>query len=131
MTSASIALQEALVAKLDESSLFTGVYHDAPARAVFPYAVLNCSDERDWSCKGRSGREIVLQLVLWDEQPSRLLMREGDAEVILGSFGTGPHWHLSTFVLAGKRRSRNPGGPWSSTFEFRARLIDQNSGASA
>ena len=70
MTSAIIALQEALVARLDQSSLFSGVYHDAPARARFPYAVLNCSDERDWSCKGRRGREIILQLVLWDEQPS-------------------------------------------------------------
>lgn len=130
MTSASTALQGALVAKLDGSSLFTGVYHDAPARALFPYAVVNCSDERDWSCVGRSGREISLQLVLWDEQPSRLLTREGEAEVLLEALDTGPAWHLSTFVLTGKRRSRNPGGPWSCTFEFRARLIERESGAS-
>lgn len=131
MTSASIALQGALVARLDESSLFSGVYHDAPARAIFPYAVVNCSDECDWSCKGRSGREITLQLVLWDEQPSRLLLREGDVESVLRSFDTGSQWHLSTFVLTGKRRSRNPGGPWSVTFDFRARLIELESGGPA
>lgn len=131
MSSASIALQGAIVTKLDESALFTGVYHDAPARALFPYAVVNCSDESDWSCKGRNGREIVLQLVLWDEQPSRLLMREADVEIVLQSFGISAQWHLSTFVMRGKRRSRNPGGPWSCTFEFRARLIELESGASA
>jgi hypothetical protein len=130
MISASNALQGALVAKLNESSLFTGVYHDAPARALFPYAVVNCSDERDWSCVGRSGREISLQLVLWDEQPSRLLTREGDAEFLLQALDAGLAWHLSTFVLTGKRRSRNPGGPWSCTLEFRARLIEQENGAS-
>jgi hypothetical protein len=103
----------------------SGVYHDAPARARFPYAVLNCSDERDWSCKGRGGREIALQLVLWDEQPSRLLALESAIEVKLVAPRTGPDWHLSTLVLTGKRRSRDPGGPWSCMFELRARLIEQ------
>jgi hypothetical protein len=129
MTSALIALQEAAVARLDESGLFSGVYHDAPARAQYPYVVLNCSDERDWSCKARQAREITLQLTLWDEQPSRLLTRESDVEVALMALSTGTNWCLSTLVLTGKRRSRNPGGPWSCTFEFRTRLVEQDNGA--
>ncbi|WP_426267868.1 tail completion protein gp17 [Sphingomonas sp. LHG3443-2] len=131
MMSAIIALQEALVARLDQSSLFSGVYHDAPARAGFPFAVLNCSDERDWSCKGRRGREVVLQMVLWDEQPSRLLSLENEVEQSLTSLSTGSEWYLSTLLLTGKRRLRDPGGPWSCTFEFRARLIEHESGGVA
>lgn len=129
MSSAVSALQGAMVTRLDQSSLFSGVYHDAPARARFPYAVLNCSDERDWSCKGRKGREIVLQLVLWDEQPSRLLNCEDEVEASLASLETGTKWCLTTLVLTGKRRSRNPSGPWSCTFEYRARLIEHATGA--
>lgn len=126
--SATIALQAALVARLDQGQRLSGVFHDAPARAPYPYAVLNCSDERDWSCKGRQGREIALQLVLWDEQPSRLLALESDIELDLDGLGTGPDWHLSSLVLTGKRRSRDPGGPWSCMFELRARLIESEKG---
>lgn len=128
MMSATIALQGALVATLNNWEQLSGVYHDAPARAHFPFAVLNCSDERDWSCKQRQGREIALQLVLWDEQPSRLLVLESDVERELTSLQTGPDWHLSTMVLTGKRRSRDPGGPWSCMFELRARLIEVQEG---
>jgi hypothetical protein len=131
MMSATIALQGALVARLDNGGQLSGVYHDAPARAQFPYAVLNCNDERDWSCKGRQGREIALQLVLWDEQPSRLLTLESIVEAELSSLHTGPDWLLSTLVLTGKRRSRDPGGPWSCMFEFRARLLKTGEGLAA
>jgi hypothetical protein len=131
MMSATIALQGALVARLDQGGHLSGVYHDAPPRALFPYAVLNCSDERDWSCTGRQGREIILQLVLWDEQPSRLLSLESIVELELSSLATGPDWYLSTLVLTGKRRSRDPGGPWSCMFELRARLIEHDIGAAA
>lgn len=129
--SATIALQAALVAKLDQSGHLSGVYYDAPPRAHFPYAVLNCSDERDWSCKGRQGREINLQLVLWDEQPSRLLSLESIVEPELIALDTGNEWYLSTLVLTGKRRSRDPGGPWSCMFELRARLIEVGVGQAA
>src|SRR6476469_6746131 len=96
MMSATLELQSAIVAGLEQSQRLSGVYHDAPARASFPYAVLNCSDERDWSCKGRQGREIVLQLSLWDDQPSRLLTMEGDLEEDLRAIATSSDWHLST-----------------------------------
>lgn len=129
--SATIELQAAMVARLDQGGAFTGVYHDAPARAPFPYAVLNCSDERDWSCKDRQGCEIALQLVLWDEQPSRLLTLEEAVELELASVQTNGSWHLSSLLLTGKRRSRDPGGPWSCMLEIRARLIENDEGASA
>jgi len=129
--SAAMALQEALVARLAQGDALSGVYHDAPARAHFPYAVLNCSDERDWSCKGRQGREISLQLVLWDEQPSRLLTLESVVESDLKALQTGDEWYLSSLLLTGKRRSCDPGRPWSCMLEFRARLIEHVEGASS
>lgn len=131
MMNATIALQRALVARLAESDQLTGVYHDPPARAHFPYAVLHCSDEQDWSCIERQGRQITLQLVLWDEQPSRLLITESQVEDQLVALQAGPGWHLSTLVLTGKRRSRDPGGPWSCNFELRARMIEAHDGGSA
>jgi hypothetical protein len=122
--SATIALQSALVAQLEQNGVLRGVFLDAPARAQFPFAVLNCSDERDWSCTGRRGREIALQVELWDEQPSRLLEVESDIERTLSNVGISSQWHLSTMVLTGKRRIRTPGSPWSCIFELRARLIE-------
>lgn len=128
---ATIALQTGLVSSLDGDGLLSGVYHDAPPRAPFPYAVLNCSDERDWSCQGREGREIALQLTLWDEQPARLLVVEDRVEPRLALLDAGPDWVLSSLVLTGKRRSRDPNGPWSCTLEMRARLLAAAGGGAA
>lgn len=121
--SAAILLQEALVTKFAAVAQLTGIFHDAPARAPFPYVIVDCNDERDWSCKGREGREIALQLVVWDDQPSRLLAVEADIEQRLKPTPVGGGWHLSSLLLTGKRRTRDPGGAWSCTFEHRARLI--------
>jgi hypothetical protein len=126
---AIVALQGALVVCLEQERLLSGVFLDAPARAQFPYAVLNCSDERDWSCKGRNGREIALQLELWDEQPSRLLEVESAIEQRLRDVIIPKQWHLSTLLLTGKKRVRSPGSPWSCVFEMRARLIATDASA--
>lgn len=123
MMSATIALQQALVARLAEVEGLAGVYHDAPARAQFPYAVLNCNDECDWSCKGREGREIALQLVIWDERPSRLLELEAEVEERLRPLVLTGAWNLSSLILTGKRRTRDPSGPWSCLIAHRARVI--------
>lgn len=125
---ATVALQEALVGRLVQHPEFTGIYHDAPARAPFPYVVLICDDEKDWSCKGRDGREIMLSLAIWDDEPGRLLDLEALVEAELAEAAISGRWHLSTFVQVGKRRSRNPSGPDSSRIEMRARLIAANQG---
>jgi hypothetical protein len=129
--SATLGLQTALVALLDQAPHLSGVYHDTPARAAFPYAVLNCSDEKDWSCKGREGREVSLQLSIWDDQPSRLLSVESSLEHDLKALALASNWHLSTMVLTGKRRVRDPAGPWSCMMEYRARLLQAASGDEA
>lgn len=124
MMSATLLIQEALVARLAGIDGLAGVYHDAPARAHFPYVIVNCSDERDWSCKGRQGREISLELELWDEQPSRLLTLEPEIERRLWPLDLDGSWRLSSLILTGKRRTREPGKPFSCRVEYRARLVE-------
>ena len=127
MTGAANALQTAAVERLKQFADLTGIYHDAPARAPYPYAVLVCSDEKDWSCKGRAGSEIFLQLVLWDERPARLLELEDQVSLDADALSLGSDWQLSTLQMMGKRRVRNPLGAWNSIFEFRARLLAKHS----
>lgn len=126
---AALQLQTAIVACLSQNGDLAGVYFDAPARAPFPYVVLNCSAEKDWSSKGRRGRELTLQVALWDDQPSRLLEVESGVELTLETPDISTGWHLSTLVLTAKRRLRDPGGAWSCTLEYRARLIEAEAGA--
>lgn len=129
MTGAANALQTAIVATLKQITELTGVYHDAPARAAYPYAVLVCSDEKDWSCKGREGREVSLQLVLWDERPARLLDLEDLVTLEADALSVAADWRLSTLQLTGKRQVRNPLGAWNAVFEFRARMMAQQNGS--
>lgn len=129
--SGALQLQSAVVACLSQSQGLLGTYHDAPARASFPYAVVICSNEKDWSCKAREGREIALQVTLWDDQPSRLLTVESEAETTMKTVETTSDWCLSTLVLTGKRRLRDPAGPWSCMLEYRARLLKITAGAGA
>jgi hypothetical protein len=90
--------------------------------------VLSCSNEKDWSCKGRIGREISVQITLWDDQPSRLLMLEDELDLRAGMLMASSEWHLSSLVATGKKRSRNPAGPWSCTMDLRARLLARSGG---
>lgn len=131
MTNAAVALQTAVVSRLDERSSLSGVFFDAPARATFPYAVVACTDERDWSSIGCRGREISMQVALWDEQPSRLLDIESDVETLLQGTRTAIPWHLSSMVVIGKQRACKPGHPWSLSIELRCRLIEDISGVMA
>lgn len=129
--SAALELQSAVVARLSRSQGLLGTYYDAPSRAPFPYAVVICSNEKDWSCKAREGREITLQVTLWDDQPSRLLTVESEAEATMDTVEITSAWCLSTLVLTGKRRLRDPARPWSCMLEYRARLLKTTAGAGA
>lgn len=126
MMGAALALQTALVAKLKQIGALSGVYHDVPARAAFPYAVLACDDEQDWSCKGREGREIVLRVDLWDDQPGRLLTIENAVELETEQLAVSGDWHLSSVLLTGKRQNRNSGEPWSCSIDYRVRVLSTN-----
>ena len=50
----------------------TGVFDGPPARASFPYVVIDAGMESDWSHKSGEGREVLVAVTVWDDQPSRL-----------------------------------------------------------
>ena len=78
--SAGVAMQAALVAALQTLDELTGVYDGPPARAPFPYAVVDCGMESDWSHKSGTGREVRSAVTLYDkgERPVRLRTLMGD-----------------------------------------------------
>ena len=70
--SAGGGVQAALATLLAGDGRLTGVYDGPPARAAFPYAVIDAGRESDWSHKSGRGREVMIALTLWDEETPRL-----------------------------------------------------------
>jgi hypothetical protein len=121
--SAGGALQSAIAAALANVQDLTGVFDGPPARAAYPYAALDATTETDWSHKSGDGREVLVAITLWDDQPVRLhqLADEVEAEVqrLSGIFG----WELVTMRLLRRRVVRDVAGPWAAAIDFRARML--------
>ena len=121
--SAGGALQAALAATLAGEVRLTGVYDGPPARAGFPYAVIDAGSESDWSHKSGAGREVLLALTVWDEQPARLADLADVAEVAAAGVGGVAGWQLVSMRLIRRRTVRDVAGPWATAIDFRARLL--------
>ena len=70
--SAGGALQTAIAAALAGVDGLSGVFDGPPARASYPYAAIDATTETDWSHKSGDGREVMVAITLWDDQPVRL-----------------------------------------------------------
>lgn len=124
--SAGGSLQTAIASALQELSELTGVFDGPPARAAFPYAAIDATTETDWGHKAGVGREVMVAITLWDDQPVRL---HGLADAVEQSFGglADPEgWELVTMRLVRRRVVRDVAGPWAATIDFRARLLAAN-----
>ena len=121
--SAGGALQAALASALAREPRLTGVYDGPPARALFPYAVIDTGTESDWSHKSGSGREVLVALTLWDEQPVRLAELADSAEELAARIGQVAGWRPVTMQLLRRRTVRDVAGPWATAIDFRARLL--------
>lgn len=121
--SAGAALQAALAASLAEVSELTGVFDGPPARAAFPYAAIDASLESDWSHKSGSGREVLVAVTLWDDQPARLQQLADLAEEKVLALFVTEDWHLVTLRLLRRRTVRDVTGPWATAIDFRARML--------
>ena len=121
--SAGGALQAALAATLAGEVRLTGVYDGPPARAGFPYAVIDAGSESDWSHKSGDGREVLLALTVWDEQPARLADLADVVEVAAAGVGAVAGWQLVSMRLIRRRTVRDVAGPWATAIDFRARLL--------
>ena len=121
--SAGGELQSAIAAALADVQDLTGVFDGPPARAAYPYGAIDATSETDWSHKSGEGREVLVAITLWDDQPVRLhqLADEVEASVLdlSGIFG----WELVTMRLIRRRVMRDVAGPWAAAVDFRARML--------
>lgn len=120
---AGAALQAAIVAAVSGQIELTGTFDGPPARADYPYLIIDCSTERDRSCQSYVGRELEIELTLWDDQPKRLLDVEGALERRMSQTLAVADWELASLRFASKKKVRNPVGPWSCTLSYRAFMM--------
>lgn len=123
--SAGGALQEVLAARLAAIAGLSGVYDGPPARAAYPYVVLDAGTESDWSHKDGTGREVLVALTLWDEQPARLQVLADAIEAAVAGAGSPVGWTLVSLRFLRRRTIRDVAGPWAAAIDFRARLLSE------
>ena len=121
--SAGGALQAAVAASLAQVSELTGVFDGPPARAAFPYAAIDASSETDWSHKSGGGREVMVAVTVWDDQPARLQQLADAVEQRVLTVGAVDQWQLVNLRLIRRRTLRDVAGPWATAVDFRARLL--------
>jgi hypothetical protein len=121
--SAGGALQTAIATALGSVSGLTGVFDGPPARAAFPYVALDATTETDWSHKSGAGREVMVAITVWDDQPVRLHDLADSVEAALDSLAPIAGWQLVNMQLIRRRVVRDVAGPWAAAVDFRARML--------
>lgn len=121
--SAGGALQTAVAASLGTIAELAGVFDGPPARASFPYATIDATSESDWSHKSGTGREVLVAITLWDDQPVRLHELADRIEAAVEAPGDVAGWQLVTMRLVRRRVVRDVAGPWAAAVDFRARML--------
>ena len=116
-------LQAALASALAGEPRLTGIYDGPPARAAFPYAIIDAGNEGDWSHKSGEGREVLIALTLWDEEPVRLAELADGAERQAASIPGVAGWQLVSLQMLRRRTVRDVAGPWATAIDLRARLL--------
>jgi hypothetical protein len=121
--SAGGALQSAIAAALTTIEGLTGVFDGPPARAAFPYVALDATTETDWSHKSGDGREVMVAITVWDDQPVRLHALADSIEAAVEGLVPVAGWQLVTMRLVRRRVVRDVAGPWAAAVDFRARML--------
>ena len=121
--SAGGALQGAIASALSGIEGLTGVFDGPPARAAYPYAALDATTETDWSHKNGTGREVMVAITLWDDQPVRLHALADAVVAAMDALGSIAGWQLVTMRMIRRRVLRDVAGPWAAAVDFRARML--------
>jgi hypothetical protein len=121
--SAGGALQAALASALASMVELTGVFDGPPARAAYPYVALDATTETDWSHKSGEGREVLVAITVWDDEPVRLHAISDRIETSLQEISDLEGWQLVTMRLVRRRVLRDVAGPWAAAIDFRARML--------
>ena len=121
--SAGFVVQAVIVGQLTGLEAITGVFDGAPARADFPYIVVDAGSELDWSNKSAVGREVAIALTLWDDQPARVRPLCEAIEARMNSLGGVTGWETASLHFVRKRVIRDVAGPWAIALDYRLRLL--------
>lgn len=121
--SAGGALQTAIASSLNAIAELSGVFDGPPARAAYPYVALDATSESDWSHKTGDGREVLVAITLWDDQPVRLQALADQIEAALRQLPAPEDWQLVVMRLLRRRVVRDVAGPWAAAMNFRARML--------
>lgn len=124
--SAGGALQSAIAGALGQVTELSGVFDGPPARAAYPYATIDATSESDWSHKSGAGREVLVGVTLWDDQPVRLHGLADAVETALNGLSGIASWQLVTMRLIRRRVLRDVAGPWAAAIDFRARMLSES-----
>jgi tryptophan 2,3-dioxygenase len=99
------------------------VFDGPPARAAYPYVAVDATTETDWSHKSGNGREVLVAVTLWDNQPVRLHTFADLVESALQDLDLLQDWRLVTMQLVRRRIVRDVAGPWAAAIDYRARML--------
>jgi uncharacterized protein DUF3168 len=121
--SAGGILQAAIAGALSAVTDLTGVFDGPPARAAYPYAAIDAGNETDWSHKSGDGREVLVGVTIWDDQPVRLHALADAVEAALAALGALAGWDLVTMRIIRRKVVRDVAGPWAAVLDFRARML--------
>lgn len=121
--SAGGALQTAIATALNGLTDLNGVFDGPPARAAYPYAAIDATTETDWGHKSGAGREVMVAITLWDDQPVRLHGLADEVEQAVGAVTDPVGWELVNLQLMRRRVLRDVAGPWAAAIDFRARML--------
>ncbi len=121
--SAGASLQASLASRIGRLAELTGVFDGPPARAAYPYAAIDASTESDWSHKSGKGREVLVAVTVWDDQPARLQVLADSVEAQVLATNMTDAWQLVSLNLIRRRTIRDVAGPWATAIDFRARLL--------
>ena len=124
--SAGGALQTAIATALNAIEGLIGTFDGPPARAAYPYAAIDATTESDWSHKNGNGREVLVGITIWDDQPVRLHGLADEVETSLQAIADVAEWQLVTMRLVRRRVLRDVAGPWAAAIDFRARMLAAN-----
>jgi hypothetical protein len=116
-------LQTAIATALNSIAELTGVFDGPPARASYPYAAIDATTETDWSHKSGAGRQVMVAITVWDDQPVRLHGLADAVEACLQAPGIVDGWELVTMRLVRRRVVRDVAGPWAAAVDYRARML--------
>ena len=117
--SAGGALQTAVAAALGSISELSGTFDGAPARAAYPYAVMDLGSESDWSHKSGKGREVLVAITLWDDQPVRLHSLTDVVEAAMEGVVAAEGWQLVNMSQLRRKIIRDVSGPGGAAVDFR------------